>query len=166
MASPGIGSAPHIYGELFKAMAGVDLVHVPYRGSFLPDLLGGQVQVAFTPIPLTIEYIRTGKLRALAVTTSTRQEVLPDIPTVGDFLPGYEASGWIGIVAPRNSPAEIAEKLNKEISTALADQKMKARFAELGGMVFMGSPADFGKFIATDTEKWAKVIRTANIKPD
>ena len=168
MASGGNGAPSHIAGELFKMMAGVDMVHVPYRGAApaLTDLLGGQVQVYFGPMPSSIEYIKTGKLRALAVTTATRSEALPDLPTVGDFLPGYEASAWFGVGAPKNTPAEIVDKLNNEINAGLADPKIKARLADLGGTVLSGSPADFGKFIADETEKWAKVIRAANIKPE
>jgi tripartite-type tricarboxylate transporter receptor subunit TctC len=168
MASGGNGAPSHVAGELFKMMAGVNMVHVPYRGNepALVDLLGGQVQVMFTPIPASIEYIKTGKLRALAVTSAVRSEVLPDIPTVGDFLPGYEASSWEGVGAPKNTPAAIIDGLNKEINVALADPKMRARFADLGGTVFAGSPADFGKFVTEETKKWAEVIRAANIKPD
>ena len=168
MASAGNGTRTHVAGELFKMMAGVDMVHVPYRGAApaLTDLLGGQVQVYFGPMPSSIEYIRAGKLRALAVTTATRSEALPDIPTVGDFVPGYEASAWFGVGAPKNTPAEIVDKLNKEINAGLADPKMKARLADLGGTVLAGSPADFGKLIADETEKWGKVIRAANIKPE
>ena len=149
-------------------MTGVDMVHVPYRGAApaLTDLLGGQVQVMFGTMPSSIEYIRAGKLRALAVTTATRSEALPDIPTVGEFVPGYEASGWYGIGAPKNTPAEIIDKLNKEINAALADPKMKARLADLGGTVLAGSPADFGKLIADETEKWGKVVKFAGIKPE
>ena len=166
MASGGNGAPSHIAGELFKMMAGVNIVHVPYRGAApaLTDLLGGQVQVYFGPMLSSIEHIKTGKLRALAVTTATRAEALPDVPTLGDFLPGYEASTWNGIGAPRNTPAEIVERLNKEINAALADPKIKARLADLGSMVFPGSPADFGKFIADETEKWGKVIKFAGIK--
>src|SRR5262245_28507833 len=158
----------HVVGELSKMMAGVDMVHVPYRGGApaTTDLLGGQVQVIFSPLPESIEHIRAGKLRPLAVTTATPLEVLPDIPTVGDFLPGYEASGWQGIGAPRNTPAEIIDKLNKEIGVGLADPKIKARIAELGGTVLAGSPADFGKRVSEDVEKWAKVIKFAHIKSD
>src|SRR5438445_8012238 len=158
MASAGIGTTPHVAGELFKMTAGVDMVHVPYRGGApaLTDLLGGQVQVIFSPLPESIEHIRAGKLRPLAVTTATRLEVLPDIPTVGGFLPGYEASGWQGIGAPRNTPAEIIDKLNREINAALADPKMRAQLANLGGTVLALSPAEFGKLIAEETEKWAK----------
>ena len=168
MASAGIGTAAHMAGELFKMMAGVNMVHVPYRGGgpALTDLLGGQVQVMFATTVSSIEYIRAGKLRALAVTTATRSEALPDIPTVGDFVPGYEASDWYGIGAPKNTPAEIVDKLNKEINAGLADPKMKARLADLGGTVLAGSPADFGKLIAEETEKWGKVIRAANIKAE
>jgi tripartite-type tricarboxylate transporter receptor subunit TctC len=166
MASNGNGSAPHLAGELFKVMTGVNMLHVPYRGTSpaLIDLLGGQVQVMFASMPATIPYIRSGKLRALAVTTKTRSEVLPDIPTVGDFVPGYEASNWYGVGAPENTPAKVIDKLNGEVDAALADQKMKARFADLGVTVLGGSPEDFGKLIADETEKWGKVIRAANIK--
>lgn len=168
MASAGPGSAPHLYTELFKMMTGVDVVQVHYRGSgpALPDLLAGQVQAMFDPIASSIGHIRAGRLRPLAVTTATRLEVLPDIPTVGEFVPGYEASGWYGIGAVRNTPVEIVDRLNSEVNTALADPRMKARFADLGVAVLPGSPADFGKLLADDTEKWAKVIRTANIKPE
>jgi tripartite-type tricarboxylate transporter receptor subunit TctC len=166
MASSGPGSAPHVFGELFEAMAGVDMVHVPYRGNAFPDLLGGQVQVLFISIPPAIEFIRTDKLRALAVTTAMRQEVLPDIPTVSEFVPGYEASGWQGIGAPKNTPAEIIDRLSREINAGLADPKMKAQVVGLGGIVLALSPSDFGKLIAEEVEKWGKVIRTANIKVD
>jgi tripartite-type tricarboxylate transporter receptor subunit TctC len=168
MATPGNGSTPHVAGELFKMMAGVDMIHVPYRGGApaLTDLIGGQVQMTFADITSSIEYVRTGKLRALAVSSATRSDALPDIPPLADFLPGYEASGWFGIGAPRNTPAEIVERLNKEINAGLADPKIKARYAELGATALAGSPADFGKFIADETEKWAKVIRAANIKPE
>ena len=168
MASSGSGSTLHVSGELFKMMASVDLTHVPYRGTApaLTDLLSGQVQVVFSPMPGAIEYIRSGKLRALAVTTSMRSEELPDIPTIGDFVPGYEASLFYGLCAPRNTATEIVDKLNKEINAALADPKIKARFADLGGMTLPGSPSDFGKLIAEETEKWGKVIRAANIKPE
>ena len=167
MATGGNGSAPHIYGELFKMMAGVELVPVHYRGSApaLTDLLGGQVQVMFDVMASSIEYIRTEKLRALAVTTAVRSEELPNLPTVGDFVPGYEASGWNGVGAPKNTPAEIIEKLNKEINAGLADTKMKGRIADLGAAVLPGSPADFGKLIVEETEKWAKVIKFAHIQP-
>jgi tripartite-type tricarboxylate transporter receptor subunit TctC len=167
MASPGNGTLNHVSGELFKMMAGVDMVHVPYRsgGPALTDLIAGQVQVMFPATVSSIEYIRDGRLRALAVTTATRSELLPDIPTVDQFVPGYEASGWFGLGAPKAMPAEIVDKLNKEINAGLADPKVKARLADLGGTPLAGSPADFGKFIAAETEKWAKVIRAANIKP-
>jgi tripartite-type tricarboxylate transporter receptor subunit TctC len=168
MASSGHGSPQHVYGELFKMMAGVELVHVPYRGGApaVTDLIGGQVQVMFASVPESIEHIRAGKLRPLAVTTASRVEVLPDMPTLEEFLPGYEASGWQGIGAPKNIPTEIVDKLNKEINAALSDSKIKARLADLGGTVLPGSPADFEKLIADETEKWGKVIRAANIKPE
>jgi tripartite-type tricarboxylate transporter receptor subunit TctC len=166
MASAGNGTATHVFGELFKIMAGVDLVHVPYRGSFLPDLLGGQVQVAFGPIAQSIELIRTGKLRALAVTTASRSAALPDIPTVGDFVSGYDASAWYGVGAPKNTPAEIVGRLNKELNAVLADPGIKERFADLGLTAMPMTPAEFGKLIADETEKWGKVVRAANIKPE
>ncbi len=168
MASPGIGTSPHVAGELFKIMAGIDMLHVPYRGGgpAYTDLLAGQVQVMFSVTISTIEYIKAGKLRALAVTTATRSEALPDMPTVDEFVPGYEASQWFGIGVPRNTPAEIVEKLNREINAALADPKLKARLADVGGNVLALAPADFGKLIAEETEKWSKVIRTANIKAE
>jgi tripartite-type tricarboxylate transporter receptor subunit TctC len=168
LASAGNGTATHVAGELFKMMAGVDMVHVPYRGigPALNDLLGGQVQVMFPATIASIEYIRAGRLRALAVTTATRWEALPDLPTVGEFVPGYEASAWFGIGAPKNTPTEIVDKLNKEVNAALADPIMKARLADRGGTALAGSPADFGKLIADETEKWAKVIRAANIKAE
>jgi tripartite-type tricarboxylate transporter receptor subunit TctC len=168
MASQGNGSPGHVAGELFQMMAGIGLVHVPYRGMgpALTDLFGEQVQVTFASMPASIAYIRAGKLRALAVTTATRSEALPDIPTVGEFMPGYEASTWYGIGAPKATPAEIIEKLNTEINASLADPKLQARLADLGGTVMVDSPADFCKFIADDTEKWAKVIRAANIKAE
>jgi len=167
MASAGNGSAPHLAGELFKVMAGVNLVHVPYRGQgpALSDLLGGQVQVLFAATPGTADYISTGKLRALAVTTAARAEVLADLPTIGTFIPGYEASQWYGIGAPKATPADIIEKLNKEINAGIADPGMKARFAAIGGEPLPGSPAVFAKLIAEETEKWGQVIRTAGIKP-
>ena len=167
-ASVGNGSPSHVSAELFKMMAGVDLVHVPYRGGppALTDLLGGQVQLFFGAIAGSIGHIRAGKLRALAVTSAMRSPALPDIPTVGEFVSGYEASGLSGIAAPRNTPAEIIDKLNNEINAALADPKIKARLADLGGTVLPGSPADFGKLIADETEKWGKVVRAANIKPE
>jgi len=168
LGSGGIGTPGHVDGELFKMMAGVELVHVPYRGGgpVMTDLLGGQVHVLFGSTSLTIEQIRAGKLRPLAVTTATRWEGLPDLPTVSEFLPGYEASAWSGVGAPRNTPAKIIDTLNKEINAALADPTMKARLADLGGTVLTGSPADFGKLIADETEKRGKVIRAANIKPE
>jgi tripartite-type tricarboxylate transporter receptor subunit TctC len=166
MASVGNGTAPHVYGELFCEMAGVDLVHVPYRGNPLPDLLGGQVQVYFCALPSSIGFIRAGKLRALAVTTASRLELLPDIPTVGEFVPGYEAIAWQGIGAPKNTPAGIVEKLNEEINASLADPKIKARFAEMGAMPMPMTPTGFGKFISDETEKWGKVVKVANIKAD
>jgi tripartite-type tricarboxylate transporter receptor subunit TctC len=168
MASGGNGSASHITGELFKLMTGVNLQHVPYRGEApaLTDLLGGQVQVMFPTLPTALEHIRSNKLRALAATTAVRLEVLPDIPTVGDFVPGYEASAWVGIVTPRNTPAEVVDKLNSEINAGLADPKLRARFAEVGSTVFPGLPADFGKFIVEETEKWGKVVKFAGIKAD
>jgi tripartite-type tricarboxylate transporter receptor subunit TctC len=164
MASNGIGSAGHVAGKLFEMMTGVDMVHVPYRGSYLPDLLGGQTQVTFSPIPTSIEQIRAGKLRALAVTTTMRSEALPDIPTVDEFVPGYEASGWIGFGAPKNTPPEIIEKLSREINAGVADPKMKARLIDLGGVPMAMTPAEFGKLIADETEKWGKVILAAHIK--
>jgi tripartite-type tricarboxylate transporter receptor subunit TctC len=168
MASGGNGSTPHVAGELFKMMTGVNLVHVPYRGAApaVTDLLAGQVQVMFDLMSSSIGHIRAGKLRALAVTTATRSEVLPDIPTVDDFVPGYEASTWQGVGAPKNTPTEIVNKLNREINAGLADQKLKARLADLGATVLLGSPADFGKLIADETEKWAKVVKFASIKAD
>jgi tripartite-type tricarboxylate transporter receptor subunit TctC len=168
IASGGNGTSDHVCGELFKMMAGVDMVLVPYRGGApaLIDLLGGQVQVLFDPIPASIEYIRTGKLRALAVTTATRSDALPDIPTVGEFVPSFEASTWFGVSAPKDTPAEIINKLNGTINSAIADPRLKARFADLGGTVIAGSPADFGKLIADETEKWAKVIKFAGMKPE
>jgi tripartite-type tricarboxylate transporter receptor subunit TctC len=168
MASAGIGSGPHVAGELFQMMAGVKMVHVPYRGTgpALTDLIGGQVQMYFDGIPTSIEHIRSGKLRALAVTSTSRSVVLPDIPALSDFLPGFEASFWGGVGAPSNTPAEIVHKLNKEINVGLADPKIKARLADLGGTVLGGSPAEFGKLIADETEKWAKVIKFAGIKAE
>ena len=166
MASGGVGSAQHVYGELFKMMAGVDMLHVPYRGGgpALADLLAGQVPLMFDTLATSIEHIRAGKLRALAVTGAVRSQVLPDTPTVGDFVPGYEGIGWQGVGAPRNTPAEIIDKLNKEINAGLGDPRIKARVADLGGTVFISSPADFGAFIAAYTEKWAKVIKLSGAK--
>jgi tripartite-type tricarboxylate transporter receptor subunit TctC len=165
MASGGIGATTHLAGELFKVMTGVDMVHVPYRGlaASLTDLLGGQVQVTFASVPSSIAYIEAGKLRALAVTAATRSEALPDLPTVGEFVPGYEASSWFGVGAPKATPAEIVDKLDKEINAGLADPKIKARFADLGGEVLVLSPAHFGNFIVDETEKWGNVIRALNI---
>jgi tripartite-type tricarboxylate transporter receptor subunit TctC len=168
MASAGNGSPAHVSGELFKMMAGINLVHVPYRGigPAFTDLLGGQVQVLFDNMPTAIEYIRAGKVRPLAVTSETRWEGQSDIPTMGEFLPGYEASSWFGIGAPKNTLAEVVEKLNKEINAGLTDPKLKARFADLGATVLGGSPTEFGKFIAAETEKWAKVVKFSGAKPD
>jgi len=164
MPSPGTGSAGHIFGELFKIMTGVHIVRVPYRASFIPDLLAGQVQVGFPTIGAVIEHIRTGKLRALAVTAATRLDLLPDVPALGEFVSGYEASGWTGIGAPRNTSAEIIETLNKAINAALTDPKVKARLADLGLEPLANSPAEFGNYILQYTEKWGKVVRAANIK--
>jgi tripartite-type tricarboxylate transporter receptor subunit TctC len=166
MASGGAGSMNHVAGVLFETQTGIEMVHVPYRSNLMPDLLSGQTQVFFGPIPGSIGFIRNGKLRALAVTTATRSDVLPDIPAVSEFVPGYEASGWYGIGAPKGTPADIINKLNEEINASLADPTFKARLADLGGTVLSGSPDDFGRLIAGDTEKWAKVIRTAGIKPE
>jgi tripartite-type tricarboxylate transporter receptor subunit TctC len=166
MASGGNGSPAHIVGEYFKLMTGTKLTHVPYRGAApaVTDLLGGQIQVAFTEMATSLGHIKSGKLRALAVTTATRSEALPDIPTMSEFIPGFEASQWIGLVAPKDTPPAIIEKLNAEINAGLADPGIKARFADLGGVVLPGSPADFGRLIRDETEKWAKVILAANIK--
>jgi tripartite-type tricarboxylate transporter receptor subunit TctC len=168
MGSSGAGSGLHLAGGLFKMMAGIDMVHVPYRGEApaITDLMGGQVQVVFGTTTASIEHIKAGKLRALAVTTARRAEALPDIPPMGDFLPGYEASFWVGFGAPGNTPVQIIQMLNKEINAALAEPKMKARIAELGSEPLPGSPAEFGKLLAEETEKWGKVIRAANIKPE
>src|SRR5262245_16890350 len=165
--SAGIGSSNHLAGELFKMTTGVPMIHVPYRGGApaVTDLLSGQVQVVFGTITTSIEHIRAGKLRALAVTTATRSDVLPEVPTVAEFVPGYEASNWNGICAPKNTSAEIIDRVNQAINAGLAEPKIKRRLADLGGMVLAGSPDDFGKIIADETEKWAKVIRAANIKP-
>jgi tripartite-type tricarboxylate transporter receptor subunit TctC len=166
MASGGIGTTPHVAGELFKMMTGVNMVHVPYRGDApaVADLIGGQMQVMFGVMPPAIEHIKAGMLRALAVTTATRAQVLPDVPSMSDFLPGYEASTWNGVGVPKGTPADIVEKLNKEINAALVDPKIKARLADLGGTLIPGSPSDLGKLIADDAEKWGKVIKFANIK--
>ncbi len=168
MASAGNGSMGHLVGELFKMMAGVDFVHVPYRGAgpALTDLLGGQVLVSFAGIAGSIAYVRTGQLRAYAVTTASRAEALPDVPTVGEFVPGYEAGDWLGIGAPQKTPAEIIDRLNQEINAGIADARVKARFADLGGTPLALTPAAFGKMIGEETEKWAGVIRAANIKPE
>jgi tripartite-type tricarboxylate transporter receptor subunit TctC len=166
--SGGIGTSIHVASELFKMMAGIDMIHVPYRGGApaMTDLMGGQIQVVFNPVPESMEHIKAGKLRPLAVTGATRSEALPDVPTVADFVPGFEASALQGIGAPKDTPAEIVEKLNKEINAGLADPKLKARFADLGATVFVVSPADFGKFIADETEKWAEVIKFAGAKAE
>jgi tripartite-type tricarboxylate transporter receptor subunit TctC len=168
MGSGGNGSPAHVIGEYFNLMTGSDLTHVPYRGAApaVTDLLGGQIQVAFTEMATSLGHIKAGKLRALAVTTATRSEALPDIPTLSEFIPGFEASQWVGLVAPRDTSPTIIEKLNVEINGALGDPQVKARFADLGGMLLPGSPTDFSKLIRDETEKWAKVIRTANIKVD
>ena len=164
--SPGAGTSSHLAGELFKVMTGVNMVHVQYRGNApaLTDLLAGQVQLGFDTMPSSIVYIRAGKLRALAVTTATRSEALPDVPTVGEFVPGYEASTWYGVGAPKATPAEIIDKLNKEINASLADPKLKARFADLGDIPMPMTPAEFGKFVADETEKLGKVVKFAGIK--
>jgi tripartite-type tricarboxylate transporter receptor subunit TctC len=166
MASNGNGSASQIAGELFRMMTGISMVHVPYRGSFLPDLLDGRVQVVFSSLPTSIAMIRSGKLRALAVTGAARSEALPDVPTVGETVAGYEADGWIGVGAPKNTPPEVIDMLNHAINAALADPKIKSRLAELGAVPMPMSPAGFGKFVADETAKWAKVIKFAGIKPD
>ena len=168
MASSGIGTTPHVAGELFKMMTGVDMVHVPYRGAgpALTDLIAGQVHVYFTALPEAIEHIRVGKIRALAVTTAAQSEVLPDTPTLSGVLPGFEASFWAGFGAPKSTPTEIVDNLNKAINAGIADPEIKSRLAELGGTVLVGSPADFGKLIAEETEKWGKVIRAASIKAE
>jgi tripartite-type tricarboxylate transporter receptor subunit TctC len=168
MASAGNGTGPHMAGELFKIMAGVDMLHVAYRGSppALTDLLGGQVQMMFSPLSSSIEYVKAGRLRGLAVTSAARSDVLPDIPTVGEFVPGYQATGWFGVCAPRKTPDEIIDRLNREINAGLADPKMKARFRELSATTFGGSPSDFARHIANETEKWGKVVRSANLRAD
>jgi tripartite-type tricarboxylate transporter receptor subunit TctC len=166
MASPGIGSSPHLCGELFMMMTGTKLVHVPYRGTVLTDLFGGQVQVFFGPLPSLIEHIKAGKLRALAVTTSARSTALPDIPTVAEFVPGYEASTWVGVGAPKNTPTDIIDRLNTAINAGLADPGLKTEFATLGAAVIPGSPADFGKFIAEEVKKWADVVKASGAKTD
>lgn len=168
MGSGGIGSPAHVVGEYFKLTTGTDLTHVPYRGAApaVTDLLAGQIQVAFTELATSLGHVKSGSLRALAVTTAARSEALPDVPTLAEFVPGFEASQWIGLVAPKDTPSAIIEKLNAEINAALGDPKLKARFADLGGMVLPGSPADYSKLIRDDTEKWAKVIQAANIRLD
>jgi tripartite-type tricarboxylate transporter receptor subunit TctC len=167
-ASAGIGTPQHVSAEMFKMMTGVEMVHVPYRGAApaLTDLIGGQVQVMIDTTPASMQHIRSGRLRPLAVTTATRADALPDLPTVGDFVPGYEATSWFGIGAPKDTPPEIITTLNKEINAAIADPKIKARLIDLGGTVLPGSPADFGKLIAAETEKWAKVVKFSGAKPD
>jgi tripartite-type tricarboxylate transporter receptor subunit TctC len=166
MSSPGVGSISHLAGELFKMMAGVNLVHVPFSGNSpaLTALLGGQVEVSVASLPSAIEFIRTGKLRGLAVTTAMRSEALPDLPAIGEFVPGYDVSAWYGVGAPKGTPAGVIDKINKEINAGMADPKLQAQIADFGGIPFALSPADFGKFIADETEKWAKVIRALNIK--
>jgi tripartite-type tricarboxylate transporter receptor subunit TctC len=166
MSSPGSGSINHVAGEMFKMMAGVNLVHVPYRSSQFPDLLAGQVQVTFNPLPSSLDFIRSGKLRALAVTSVTRSDALPDVPTIGEFLPGYEATAWFGIGAPKNTPAEIVEQLNKAINAGLADPQFKIRLVDLGGAPAPSSPSDFGSFIASETQKWAAVVKFSGAKPE
>src|SRR5262249_41809321 len=168
MGSGGNGTSQHMSGELFKMLTGINIVHVPYRGAApaLTDLLGGQLQTMFDPMPNVIEHIKTGKLRALAVTMTSRSEMLPGVPTVSEFVPGYEASSWYGVGVPKNTPIEIVETLNREINAALAEPKMKSRLVELGGTMLVGSPADFGKLIAAETEKWAKVVKFSGAKLD
>ena len=166
MGSSGSGSVSHVFGERFQMMTGINLVHVPYRGGYAPDLLSGQVQVVFGTIPTCIQYIRSGMLRALAVTTAARSDVLPDVPTVAEFVPGYEASQWYGVGAPKETPAEVIDTLNKEINAVVADPNIKARFADLGVDATPMTPVAFGKFIADETESWGKVIQAANIKVD
>ena len=168
MASAGEGTFSHLCGELFKLATGIDLVHVPYKGGApaLTDVLGGHVQLIFSGVSVSLGYIKSGKLRALGVTTSARLELLPDIPTVGESVPGYEANGWEGLGAPKNTPADVIDRLNGAVKTALADPKIKASFSDLGNVPMPMTPAEFGKLIAGDTEKWRKVIRAANIKAD
>jgi tripartite-type tricarboxylate transporter receptor subunit TctC len=167
MASAGSGSSPRLAGELFKLMTGIDMVHVPYRGGApaMSDLIAGQVQVMFSNLP-AVEYIKAGKLRALAVTTAARSDELPDIATVGEFVPGYEASAWYGLGTPKGTPGEIVDRLNKATNAALVDPTIKARLAEFGGTILAGLPADFGSLVATETEKWGKVVRFAGLKPE
>jgi len=168
MASSGAGSTIHMSGELFKMMTGIQMTHVPYRGSApaLTDMISGQVQVMFDNIPSSIEHIRAGKLRPLAVTGTTRSDLLPDIPIVADYLPGYEASAWYGFGAPRGTPPDIIEKLNKTVNDILADPAVKKKFADMGATLIVSSPADFGKYVAAETEKWGKVVKFAGVKPD
>jgi tripartite-type tricarboxylate transporter receptor subunit TctC len=168
MSSAGPGTVPHIYGELFKIRTGTDMVLVHYRGAgpAMPDIISGRIQVMFDSVPSAIQQVRAGKLRPLGVTTATRLDVLPDVPAIGEFVPGYEASNWYGIIAPKDTPAAIVERLNKEINAILADPQVKARIADMGASPFAGSAPDFAKFIAEDTERWGKVIRAANIKPE
>jgi tripartite-type tricarboxylate transporter receptor subunit TctC len=166
MASPGNGTAVHVFGELFKMMTDIDMVHVPYRTGYMPDLLAGRVQVAFTPMPFSIQQIKAGKLRGLAVTGATRSDALPDVPTVGEFVPGYAASGWFGLVAPKGTSNAIIDKLNTEINAVVADPNMKAQLVDVGVPPMPKTPAEFGKLIADDTEKWAKVVKFAGIMPD
>jgi tripartite-type tricarboxylate transporter receptor subunit TctC len=167
-ASPGIGATIHLSGELFKLMTGIDMIHVPYRGNApaVTDLIAGQVQMMFADTPSSIEHVRAGKLRALAVTTAARSEILPQVPTVSEFLPGFVASNWFGVAAPRNTPPDVIDKLNTEINLVLAEPKIKARLADLGAVALVGSPADFGRLIAAEAEKWGKVVRTIGIKAD
>jgi tripartite-type tricarboxylate transporter receptor subunit TctC len=164
MASGGIGTTPHVAGELFQIMAGVELVHVPYRTNFMPDLLSGQIQVVFVPIPTVIGYIRAGKLRALAVTTAAPSAALPGVPTVAEFVPGYEASTWVGIVAPKATPVEIVQKLNTEVNAGFSDAETARRLAAVGGMPTPMSPTEFGKFIGDETEKWGRVVKFVGLK--
>jgi tripartite-type tricarboxylate transporter receptor subunit TctC len=166
MSSPGIGSINHVAGELFNMMAGVKLVHIPYRGSQFPDLLSGQVQVTFNPLPSSLDFIRAGRLRGLAVTSTTRSDALPNAPTLNEFLPGYEATAWFGIGAPKNTPSAIVEKLNKEINAALNDSQFKTRFIDLGGAPTPMSTANFSNFIDAETEKWAKVVKFSGAKAE
>jgi tripartite-type tricarboxylate transporter receptor subunit TctC len=166
MSSPGIGSANHVLGELFQMMTGTKLVHVPYKTSQFPDLISGQVQVTFNPLPSSLSFIQSGKLRALAVTSAKRQSVLPDVPAVGEFVPGYEGSAWFGVGAPKKTPKDIVDRLNKEINAGLADEKFRARLVELGGVPMSVTPAEFGKFIASETDKWGKVVKFAGMKAE
>jgi tripartite-type tricarboxylate transporter receptor subunit TctC len=166
MSSPGIGSINHVAGELFKMMAGVKLTHVPYRSSQFPDLLSGQVQITFNPLPSSLDFIRAGKLRGLAVTSAMRSDALPDLPPLADFLPGYEATAWFGIGAPKSTPADVVQKLNKEINTALADTQFKNRLIDLGGAPMPLSIAEFTQFIDTETNKWAKVVKFSGAKAE